>query len=179
MIKTVKIESGITSIGDYAFEYCYSLESITIGNNVISIAPEAFSGTAYYRNESNWENDVLYIGKHLIKAKATISGTYEIKKDTKTAVVEAGYFDGVGVTGPKDSVRLIDKIRAIKRDLIALSKDGTRYVEINEKRYPILGRIGMKNFMIDISNENVQIGEKIKIDINLVLANQNIKRELR
>ncbi|MBO5142493.1 MAG: alanine racemase [Clostridia bacterium] len=120
--------------------------------------------------------DIKYVKKG---QKIGYSGTYEIKKDTKTAVVEAGYFDGVGVTGPKDSVRLIDKIRAIKRDLIALSKDGTRYVEINEKRYPILGRIGMKNFMIDISNENVQIGEKIKIDINLVLANQNIKRELR
>jgi hypothetical protein len=42
----------------------------------------AFENTAYYNQSSNWENDVLYIGKHLIKAKYTLSGTYQIKEGT-------------------------------------------------------------------------------------------------
>ena len=70
-------------------------------------------------------------------------------------------------------------LRALKNVLKTLAKDGTRYVEIKEEKYPILGRIGMKNFMIDISQSDIQIGEKVKIDINLVLANQNIERILR
>ena len=82
------------------------------------------------------------------------------------------------MTGPKDSVRLIDKLRAIKKEFIAMTKDGTRYVEIKNKKYPVLGRIGMKNFIVDISNDDIQIGEKVKIDINLVLANQKVKRKL-
>ena len=107
------------------------------------------------------------------------SGTCKLKKNAKIAVVEAGYAEGLWVTGPKDSVRLIDKFRALKKDLFAITKDGTRYVEIKDKKYPILGRIGMKNFMIDISDSNIQVGDKVKIDINLILSNQNVERVLR
>ena len=43
-VKFVKIENGVTSIGDYAFYCCSSLESITIGNSVTDIGDYAFSG---------------------------------------------------------------------------------------------------------------------------------------
>nr|WP_316620553.1 leucine-rich repeat protein [uncultured Ruminococcus sp.] len=41
-IKTVVIEGGVTSIGEYAFEYCTGLTSVTIGNSVASIGDYAF-----------------------------------------------------------------------------------------------------------------------------------------
>ena len=41
-IKTVIIEDGVTSIGQYAFYYCTSLTSITIPNGVTSIGSNAF-----------------------------------------------------------------------------------------------------------------------------------------
>lgn len=37
----------------------------------------------------------------------------------------------------------------------------------------------MKNFMIDIFDSDIEIGEKVKIDINLVLSEQKVKRTLR
>ena len=43
-IWTVKIENGVTSIGDWAFRDCSSLESITIPNGVTSIGDLAFNG---------------------------------------------------------------------------------------------------------------------------------------
>ena len=95
----------------------------------------------------------------------------------KVAIVEAGYADGIGVTGPKDSVRLIDKLRKIKLALSTLGKDGKMYVTINEKRYPILGRIGMKNFMIDVSDSDVKVGDKVKVDVNLIFVDSKIKRQ--
>ena len=42
-IKTVIIESGVTSIGSYAFSYCDSLTSVTIGSSVTSIGYYAFN----------------------------------------------------------------------------------------------------------------------------------------
>ena len=42
-IKEVRIEDGVTSIGDYAFEGCSSLTSVTIPDSVTSIGGSAFS----------------------------------------------------------------------------------------------------------------------------------------
>ena len=47
----------------------------------------------YYLNE----NDVLYIGNHLIEAKDTISGAYTIKEGTKT-IAGSAFEDCTGLT---------------------------------------------------------------------------------
>ena len=41
-IKTVKIEYGVTSIGDWAFGWCTSLTTVTIPDSVTSIGDWAF-----------------------------------------------------------------------------------------------------------------------------------------
>lgn len=81
----------VTSIVESAFSNCSGLTSITIGNSVTSIGRNAFSGTAYYNNESNWQDSVLYIGKYLIEAKTSISGVYVIKSGTLTIADYAFY----------------------------------------------------------------------------------------
>ena len=42
-IKSVTIEEGVTSIGEFAFYYCASLTSVTIGNGVTHIGNAAFN----------------------------------------------------------------------------------------------------------------------------------------
>ncbi len=88
-LTSVKIADGLTYIGYEAFAACRSLTSITLPDSVTTIDFGAFSNTGYYNDESNWENDVLYIGKHLIDAKETITGSYEIKKGTLSIAVSA------------------------------------------------------------------------------------------
>ncbi len=88
-LESITLPDSVIYIGDSAFENCSSLESITLPDDVKYIGDSAFSSTAYYNNESNWENDVLYIGKHLIKAKTSLSGAYEIKNSTLTIAVYA------------------------------------------------------------------------------------------
>ena len=179
-LKKLNIDPGMLHICNSSAFFKYKemyLNAVRIGS--------AFSGRLQISNTTGLqrvgflESQVCEIRDLKKGDRIGYSGTCELKKDSKVAIVEAGYSDGVGISGPKDSVRLIDKFRMIKNGLIALTKDGTRYVEIKEKKYPILGRVGMKNFMVDISDSDIQIEDKVKIDINLVLANQKVKRIAR
>lgn len=92
----------VTSIESNAFQNSEHVTSITIPDSVISIGKNAFNGTAYYNDERNWDNDALYIGNHLIKARETLSGTYTIRNGTK--VIAASVFQAcenlAGITIP-------------------------------------------------------------------------------
>ena len=84
-------DKPVTVIWANAFNGYTSLKSITIPESVTSIGGDAFYDTAYYNNEENWENDVLYIGTHLIRAKTSINGAYTIKDGTKCIASSAFY----------------------------------------------------------------------------------------
>ncbi len=82
-LTSVTIPNNVTSIGDYAFEDCTSLASISLPNSLREVGQNAFNNTAYFNNDSNWENGVLYIDKVLYKAKPdAVLGDYTVKDGT-------------------------------------------------------------------------------------------------
>lgn len=88
---SIVIPYGVTSIGEEAFYYCSSLENIELPDSITSIGAEAFYNTAYFNNDKNWQNSVLYIGNYLIKARVGISGKYIVEEGTKAIADEAFY----------------------------------------------------------------------------------------
>ena len=81
---------NVTGISSNAFSWNGSnITNITIPDSVIYIGYRAFSNTQYYNDESNWENDVLYINNFLIDTKTSISGEYVIKDGTRILVDRA------------------------------------------------------------------------------------------
>jgi len=72
---------GCTSAEREAFSTHSSsqAEETTIPESVTYIGEHVFEDTGYYKNEANWENDMLYIGTHLVAVKETISGNHTVK----------------------------------------------------------------------------------------------------
>ena len=90
-IKNMNIGSGIIEIDTNLFDGCHGLTNVTIPDSVKRIDDEAFKDTKLYLDKTNWENDVLYINNHLIKASEEISGDYTIKPGTRTIADRAFY----------------------------------------------------------------------------------------
>ncbi len=88
-LESVVIPNGVLTIQMYAFNGCTALADITISDSVLEIGSSAFYNTAYYKDEANWENDVLYIGDYLISAKTTLGGNYTIKDGTRVIASNA------------------------------------------------------------------------------------------
>lgn len=107
-LTSVTILCSTASIGEYAFADCEALTNITIPDGTASIANGAFESTAYYDDDANWENDALYVGNHLIQAKQSISGSYDIKADTKT-IADSAFCDCRALT----SVTIADSVVSI------------------------------------------------------------------
>ena len=74
IIKTVIIDNGITSIGDWAFYSCSSLKTITIPNSVTSIGNQAFA-CCYSLTDITLPNSITNIVHHTF---AYCSGLTEI-----------------------------------------------------------------------------------------------------
>lgn len=99
------------------------------------------------------------------------------KRDTTLAIVPIGYSDGFNIEKKNDTFKIIDKIRMLKNDFVGVFKDNRIYVLINEKRFPIIGMVGMNHIAVDITGSDVKIDDKVKIDVSPILISSKIRRE--
>lgn len=82
-VTDVIIPEGVKEIFSYAFEGCKELQKVTIPASVTDIGTDAFAATACYRDSANWKKNVFYLGDALIKARASLSGSYNVEAGTR------------------------------------------------------------------------------------------------
>ncbi len=80
-LKSVKVPEGVTDIGCYAFKGCDKLTDVSLPDTVLHISGDGpFEGTALYRDESRWDNGILYLNKCLIKAQNEIADVCVVRE---------------------------------------------------------------------------------------------------
>ncbi len=151
-LTSIDIADSVKSIGERAFSDCTKLASVTIGNGVESIGSSAFLGTAYYKNASNWENGVLYIGKYLIEANDDISGDYSVKEGTKI-IASSAFCSCHGLT----SIDIPDSVKSIGDDAFAWC-DGFTSIDIPDS----VKSIGERAFSDCTKLASVTIGNGVE-----------------
>ena len=83
-LTSVTIPDSVESIGVDAFSNCKRLTNITIPKSVISIGEWAFDNTGYSNDLSNWKNGVLYIGDCLLNSYVdVVPEDYTINEGTR------------------------------------------------------------------------------------------------
>lgn len=86
---------------------------------------------------------------------------------------------GYNVKAEDDLFRFVDKLRFLKNDMKKIFKKEALYVKIDDEKYKVLGRVGAYHIIIDITNKQVKIGDKVVLEVNPKFVDSNIRREYR
>lgn len=127
-LNTINLQEGLLTIASACFSGCSSLKDIDIPDSVTLIGTNVFYRTPLLEDKTNWNGDVLYLGRHLIKADANLSGKYHIENGTLSVSEEAF----------KDCLLLTDLV--VPNSLIAIDSDAFKGCE-NLKKVEFNGKV--------------------------------------
>ncbi|MBR0414222.1 MAG: alanine racemase [Clostridia bacterium] len=111
--------------------------------------------------------------------KIGYNGTYTTKAPARVAIIPVGHTDGWGMAprfdifSMKDA--LITGLRGVKD---YLGKQGAA-VEINGKKYKVVGQIGLSHTAIDVTGSDVKAGDIAKLDFSPLYVNPLMEREIK
>ncbi len=108
-LASAHVGDGITRLSQMTFYDCHNLKNIRLPDHLTYIGFKALWNTAYYNNDTNWIDGVLYFDNYLIDTVSSLSGNYVIPEGT-TVVAEYSFHGRTKIT----SVTIPEGVRAIE-----------------------------------------------------------------
>ncbi len=151
-----------------------NLDAVRIGS--------AFQGRILVKNNGlkkigKFMSNIVTI-KNLPKGyNISYSNCFKLKKDTLVAVVPVGYIDGFNLRNQRDNFTFKDNITSVLMEIKKVFTIPKLTVKINEKKYNVIGRLGMYHAIIDITKgENIKVGDEVYFNISPMYINASIER---
>lgn len=108
-ITEVTVPDSVKSIGESAFSGCSKLAVINFPESLEYLGGSAISGTAYYNDESNWYDNVLYYRDYcLVSRTFKINAPVTVREGTKVIASGAFWFYRYSTVYLPDSLERID-----------------------------------------------------------------------
>lgn len=85
--------------------------------------------------------------------------------------------DGYNITMRPDMFRFVDKLRRLSHSIKSFLRKNRLKVTINDKKYDIIGKVGMYHMAIDITGTNIKVNDMVYLDINPLHVDSKIRRE--
>lgn len=105
--------------------------------------------------------------RHLSKDDTTGYGAlWRAKRDTEVAIVPVGWYHGFRVESRPSQSRARDRLRTVLSALKSLLRRSAVTVEINGKRCPVLGAVGMLHCAVDVTGLSCHCGEQAILQVN-------------
>lgn len=104
--------------------------------------------------------------------------TYKTKKETKIAIIPVGHTDGFETRNKRDNFSFKENIKSICIEARKMFKKENAFVYIENKKYPVVGRIGLNYSVIDITGaEDVDLNSNVVLLSPPLNVNSVIRRE--
>lgn len=152
-----------------------SLDAVRLGSILTGRTPFKIEGLKVIGEYETIVSEIRDVPKgHTISYGAQ----YKTKKDMKVAVISTGYLDGFVVGKVREVVSFKYNLIEILREIKHIFMKEKFKVEINGKLYNIIGQVGMFHTVIDIKEDEIKVGDKVKIhDMTIVHINPSLRRE--
>ena len=94
------------------------------------------------------------------------SALWRAKKDTPIAILPVGWFHGFNVSCAPDQSRRRDNFRSALSSLKGVLRPRRVSVEVNGKKCPLVGAIGMLHCAVDVSKVDCKPGDPVVMQLN-------------
>ena len=171
-LKAIELPETLKDFGQDVFSNCSLLEDITLPDVKLDLYYSSFYNTKYFNTKSNWENEVLYIGKHLITVSRDFNATSYTVKEGTIDIAECAFYmpstktlktinipESVLYIG-KDAFKYMSTLSTanLPQNLIGIGKDaflGTQIVS-STSSYWEGNYLYVSNYLIDIKETNIE-----------------------
>ncbi len=105
-------------------------------------------------------------------------GIWTAGRDSRIAVLDAGYFEGINTEIGREMFTVPDHLRAALSPIKRMIRGGGLYATVNGKRVPVVGRVAMQQTMLDVTDIACSVHDLAVLPCNPLLV-RNVKVEYR